>query len=201
MSEEKTVQDAPQEHKMQDVTPVLWFDEKKCSEALSFYEKAFDAKVTFKMEKEGTIVHSAIQIANAKFILNDIYGDNPETPGSGSNYVCVPDVDKLVDLATKAGCKVISETKDQFWGDRMGKVRDPYGHCWAFASRLPKDQQPSQEEMAKGGDEWWANMKKAAAARKRGASEVGKESSQGEGEPVKKKAKTPRRKLRARTSK
>ena len=57
--------------------------------------------------------------------------------------------------ATSAGCEKIFPLADAFWGDRMGKVKDPYGHCWAFATH---QWNYTPEEMQNGQEEWLESL-------------------------------------------
>jgi PhnB protein len=54
-------------------------------------------------------------------------------------HLSVPDCDAAVKRATDAGCSVMMEPWDAFWGDRYGQVLDPYGHAWSFAHPLNKN--------------------------------------------------------------
>ena len=67
----------------------------------------------------------------------------------------VEDADKVYDQAVKAGAAATMPLEDQFWGDRYGKVKDPFGHTWAIATHI-KDLSP--EEMKKAQDEAMAKM-------------------------------------------
>ena len=68
-------------------------------------------------------------------------------------------VDAMFDRAVKAGCKVEMPLSNQFWGDRYGKVRDPFGHQWGLAQHV---EDVSKEEMKKRSEEWMSKMSKAA---------------------------------------
>mmetsp|Transcript_28923 Transcript_28923/g.50878 ORF Transcript_28923/g.50878 Transcript_28923/m.50878 type:complete len:185 (+) Transcript_28923:135-689(+) len=142
------------------VIPNLWFDG-DCKKALEFYAKALPCKVAFEMELEGTIVHASLLFGkDTNIFASDVCGDNPERGArcncSAAMYCYVDDCDKAFAKAVAAGCKALVEPADQFWGERMGKVQDPFGHTWAFST---KGKQPSKEELQKGQAEWWASMK------------------------------------------
>jgi len=68
----------------------------------------------------------------------------------------VADCDAVFQRATKAGCEVLFPINDMFWGDRMGKVKDPFGHAWGIATHK-WDYTPA--EMQKGQDEWLRSMR------------------------------------------
>jgi PhnB protein len=68
-------------------------------------------------------------------------------------------VDATFNRAVATGAKVDMPLMDQFWGDRYGKITDPFGHQWGLAQHV-EDVAP--EEMKRRGDEWTAKMAKAA---------------------------------------
>jgi PhnB protein len=70
-------------------------------------------------------------------------------------YIYVEDVDELFNKAVSAGAKVLDPVKDQFWGDRHGRVEDPFGHFWSIAT-YKKDL--SVEEMKKAAEAAFSQM-------------------------------------------
>lgn len=113
-------------------------------EAMEFYERAFGAVRGSRLEgpEPGSTMHGEIRIGDSTIMLTDeneqwgmkapaAYGGSPVTM-----HLYVEDVDDAFDRATKAGCEVVFPLGDQFWGDRYGKVRDPYGHVWGLATRI-----------------------------------------------------------------
>ncbi len=115
----------------------------KAAEALGFYEKAFGAETISRMpgpDGESTM-HAEMRIGNSIVMLTD---ENPtwnlKSPVSlggsaASLHLYVEDVDAAFDKAVAAGCTAEMPLSDMFWGDRYGKVKDPYGHVWGMASR------------------------------------------------------------------
>jgi uncharacterized glyoxalase superfamily protein PhnB len=85
-------------------------------------------------------MHAELRIGDSVFFLCDEFpmGDTraPQTVGGTtfSMHVYTPDVDALFNKAVAAGAKVVMPPTDMFWGDRYGKVTDPYGHSWALAT-------------------------------------------------------------------
>jgi PhnB protein len=69
--------------------------------------------------------------------------------------IYVADVDAAIDRAVKAGAKLVQPAEDQFWGDRMGTVLDPFGHRWMLGTHK---EDVSAEEMKRRGEEWVKNM-------------------------------------------
>ncbi len=74
----------------------------------------------------------------------------PESSATAGLWVYVKDCDALYERASMAGCEVLMSMMDAFWGDRMGKVKDPYGHCWAIATHkwdlTPEEMKQRQEK-------------------------------------------------------
>jgi PhnB protein len=119
--------------------------------AVAFYARAFGAEELFRnLAPDGkTIIHSEVLLGDSRFFLVD---ENPEwgirsplalgdTPVTLHLYV--PDVDSLFARAVDAGAEVLMPLGDQFWGDRYGILRDPFGHRWSLASRI-EDLSPAE---------------------------------------------------------
>jgi PhnB protein len=68
-------------------------------------------------------------------------------------YVYVEDVDKVIERAVAAGAKVLLPVKDQFWGDRTGRIVDPSGHVWTISSRVEETSSDERKER-------WSNIVK-----------------------------------------
>jgi len=123
---------------------------KNAARALEFYKKAFGAKETMRMPQGDKIAHAEIRIGDAPVMLADEFPDmNFRSPqalgGSPVNIlVYVDDVDRFVERAVKAGAKVTKPVADQFYGDRLGCLDDPFGHSWSFATHI---EDVSPEEM------------------------------------------------------
>lgn len=82
----------------------------------------------------------------------------PKEYSSAGLWLYVPDCDRLYEQAVQAGCKELMPLRDAFWGDRMGKVKDPYGHCWAIATYKFV---LSPEEIAQNKQAWEKSMLKS----------------------------------------
>ena len=117
--------------------------------AIEFYKQAFGAEVRGGVAKgpDGKVMHAELKIGDSGMGLH-IYLDN---------------VDAAFDRAVKAGASVEIPVMDQFWGDRYGKLKDPFGHKWSMATHV---RDMSRDEMEKGMDEAFAKaaekMKKTA---------------------------------------
>jgi len=121
--------------------------------ALEFYQKAFGAKELMRMaEPNGKIGHAEIRIGEAPIMLADEHPEmqfrSPHSIGGTpvNILVYVNDVDALVKQAEAAGATVVRPPADQFYGDRMATLNDPFGHSWSFATHI---EDVSPEEMQK----------------------------------------------------
>ena len=121
------------------VTPYL--SVRGASEAIGFYKKALGAKEVMRMPgPDGTIGHAEILIGNSRVMLADEHPQmqfvGPATRGGTTVHlhVYVPDVDKVVAKALTSGARLVRPIKDQFYGDRLGTVEDPFGHVWHLAT-------------------------------------------------------------------
>ena len=86
---------------------------------------------------------------------------SPESVGGSSSglHIYVNNVDQAFDRAVKAGAQIEMPVMDQFWGDRYGQLKDPFGHKWSIATHV-KDM--SSDEMKRSMDEAMAAMQKTA---------------------------------------
>lgn len=121
------------------VTPYLAL--KQAADAIEFYRRAFGAKERMRMPgPDGKIGHAELEIGNSVIMLADEYPDmdfrGPASIGGTSVtlHLYVPDVDATFSKATAAGAKPVRAVEDQFYGDRAGSVRDPFGHVWHIAT-------------------------------------------------------------------
>lgn len=138
------------------VTPYLTVP--SAAEAIAFYATAFGAVETCRLlMSDGGIAHAEVAIGDSRVMLGDenpAWGSkSPHTLGGtpGGCCVYVPDVDTAYDRAVAAGAAAESPVEDQFYGDRAGTVRDPFGHKWTLATRQ-KDLTPAEMQAAM--DEW-----------------------------------------------
>jgi PhnB protein len=121
------------------VTPYLVI--KGAAKAIEYYKHVFGATVVVRMDgPNGQVGHAELQIGDSRIMLAD---ENPkmghrsaETIGATpvSLYVYVPDSDKVVEKAVAEGAKIERPVEDQFYGDRSGFIRDPFGHLWGIAT-------------------------------------------------------------------
>ncbi|OAM91279.1 VOC family protein [Termitidicoccus mucosus] len=135
------------------VTPYLTL--KNAAEGIAFYKQVFGAKELLRFAaKDGTVGHAEIQVGDSRIMLSDEFSDygalGPKTLGGTpvSLMVYVEDADALFDRAVAAGAKVLMPMTDEFYGDRCGKVEDPFGHKWMLATH--KEDVPAAELNARG---------------------------------------------------
>jgi PhnB protein len=133
------------------VTPYLVVD--GAAKAIDFYKKVFGATEKMRMPGPGGKVgHAELTLGDSMIMLADEHPDMghraPHAYGGSavSLLVYVPDVDATVKTAIAAGAKVVRPVENQFYGDRMGTIEDPFGHQWSVATHV-EDVPP--EEMAK----------------------------------------------------
>ncbi|MGZ5007553.1 MAG: VOC family protein [Methylobacter sp.] len=123
------------------ITPYLMI--KGASEAIEFYKQAFGAVEIFRLSHpNGQIGHAEIKIGDSSLMLADPCDQQgafrtPHSLGGSSValHVYVENVDAQFAQAIKAGAKEIKPVLNQFYGDRTGTLKDPYGHIWFLATR------------------------------------------------------------------
>ena len=132
------------------VTPYLII--KGASDAIEYYKKAFGATELFRMDHEGKVGHAEIKIGDSPIMLADespqLGYKSPTTLGGSpvSIMIYVDDVDNTFKQAIAAGGKSEKPVQDQFYGDRSGTLKDPFGHVWHVATHK---EDVSPEEMEK----------------------------------------------------
>jgi PhnB protein len=121
------------------VTPYLTLND--AARALDFYKRAFGAKEVMRMDgPNGKIGHAEIKIGDSKIMLADeMPGGECRSPQSlggttGGIFLYVDDVDAVFNQAVSAGARPEAEPADMFWGDRYGRLKDPFGHSWSVAT-------------------------------------------------------------------
>ncbi|MEO7327067.1 MAG: VOC family protein [Minicystis sp.] len=123
--------------------------------AIPWYGKAFGATELSRMSSPNSpaIWHAEIKIGDSVLYLSDaspmgstVAPHGPKT-STVSMQIFVPDADALFQRAVDAGAKVLMPIGDMFWGDRMGVIEDPFGHCWMISTRI-KDMTPDEQRTA-----------------------------------------------------
>ena len=146
------------------LTPYLTV--RNAAKAIEFYKQAFGAQERGVMKgPDGKVMHAELKIGDSIVMLADEFPDfgslAPESVGNSSSglHIYVTDVDEAFARAVKAGAKTEMPVADQFWGDRYGRLKDPFGHKWSIATHV-KDM--SADEMKRSMDEAMAQMQKTA---------------------------------------
>ncbi|MFJ8387785.1 VOC family protein [Streptomyces sp. NPDC094438] len=102
---------------------------------LDFITVAFDGEEIARVPVEdGTIGHGEIWVGDTVVLAFDRRPDWPVMPSLLRVYV--PDADAAMAAAVAHGALVITEAADSAWGDRVGRVRDPFGNIWWVMSRF-----------------------------------------------------------------
>ena len=121
------------------VTPYLILS--AASDAIAFYKKALGAEEVMRLGDPGGKVHHAeIKIGDSRIMLADEHPEiqalSPRTVGGSpvSIHLYVTDVDGAVERAVAAGAKLVRPVADQFYGDRVGGIEDPFGYRWFIAT-------------------------------------------------------------------
>lgn len=145
------------------VTPYMVVS--SAAQALDFYKQVFGAIEKYRMASpDGQHVwHAEFSIGDTALMIGD---DAPEMTGGSRDpnklgqssvtlHLYVADVDTWMNRAAAAGCSVIMPPQDMFWGDRMGKLKDPFGHDWSVATQ---QNEMSPQEIIDAGNKFFANM-------------------------------------------
>jgi PhnB protein len=144
------------------VTPYLVINDG--ARAIDFYKKAFGAKEIMRMDgPDGKISHAEVKIGDSIVMLGS--APNAQPPHAGDSpvniFLYLEDVDSTFKNALAAGAKELQPLADQPWGDRYGRVTDPFGHTWALATHI---EDVSPEEMGKRMKEVMAKAQRAHTA-------------------------------------
>jgi PhnB protein len=134
--------------------------------AIEFYKQAFGAQERGVAKgPDGKVMHAELKIGDSVIMLSDEFPEfgslSPQSVGGSPMglHIYTENVDAAFDRAVKAGAQVEMPVSDQFWGDRYGKLKDPFGHKWSIATHV-KDM--SADEMKRSMDDAMAKMQKTA---------------------------------------
>ncbi|HSJ46140.1 MAG TPA: VOC family protein [Euzebyales bacterium] len=123
-----------------------------CAEAIDFYKRSFGAEeISPPMTgPDGSVAHAEIRIGDSVIMLADEWPGGPTqspTTLGGSTaalFIYTDDVDALWQRAIDAGAEEVFPLEVQFYGDKSGRVRDPFGHTWGLGQSV---EDVSEEEM------------------------------------------------------
>lgn len=123
------------------VTPHISIADGRGSEAIDFYKAAFGARELARMPTEdGRLMHAHLLVNGGSLMLHDEFpeyvgADHPTGPYNGVTlHLQVADADASWNQALDAGAEVEMALEDQFWGDRYGVLKDPFGHRWSIGA-------------------------------------------------------------------
>ena len=146
------------------LTPFLTV--RNAARAIEFYKQAFGAQERGVAKgPDGKVMHAELKIGDSVIMLSDEYPEfgslSPQSVGGSPMglHIYIENVDAAFDRAVKAGAQVEMPVMDQFWGDRYGKLKDPFGHKWSIATHV-KD--VSADEMKRSMDDAMSKMQKTA---------------------------------------
>ncbi len=128
------------------VTAHITIPDGRAPEAIDFYRRAFGAELAMEpmMGEDGErVMHAHLRLNGGSLMLNDDfpeYGGGRPAPNSAITlHLQVADADLLFNQALQAGATETMKLEDQFWGDRYGQLRDPFGVTWSIgAPAVPK---------------------------------------------------------------
>jgi uncharacterized glyoxalase superfamily protein PhnB len=109
---------------------------------IEFLQQAFDAvELNRSASQDGRLLNASVRIGDSILMLNDVFpefGGKPPAPGDWPIRLTLylPDADSAWAKSLSAGCSVVMPIREQFWGDRYGEVKDPFGFVWAIATHL-----------------------------------------------------------------
>ena len=124
------------------LTPMLAV--RNAAKAIDWYKKVLNAtEVNRLTDSDGKIAHAELKISDCILMLAEENPDYNKSPDllNGTSIILnlyVPDVDGTVRLAVKEGALLIFPVEDQFYGDRAGRIQDPFGHMWIISKHLRK---------------------------------------------------------------
>lgn len=122
--------------------PYLTIPSRGGQAAVEFYRAAFGAEELFRnLADDGErLMHSRLTINGSLIMLSDEfpeYGQTPDIKPEGvALHLQVDDADEWWNRALVAGGIPVMPLADQFWGDRYGRLMDPFGHCWSIGAPI-----------------------------------------------------------------
>jgi PhnB protein len=143
-------------------TVVPYLRVKGAAKAIEFYAKALGAKERMRMPgPDGRLMHAELEVAGGIIYLSDEFPEMGGATGAPNGAVTihlnVPDCDAVWQQAMAAGATATMPLQDMFWGDRFGKLKDPFGHEWSVSTTK---EQLSPEEMNRRAEEVMKQMRK-----------------------------------------
>lgn len=126
---------------------------RNASVAIDFCKSTFGAvELVRRPGPDGSVAHAALTIGGAMIMIEAEWPTlaSRAPPPDGSSpvviYVYVEDVDQVMERAVAAGARILLPVKNQFWGDRTGRIIDPSGHVWTISSRVEETSSAERQE-------------------------------------------------------
>lgn len=121
------------------------------AEAITFYQKSFQFELLNSLKKEEHVIHAHMALGDAQimFAPEGEWGADRKAPSHSKHpspiglYVYVADVDAFAKHAQQFNAELLDAPADTFWGDRMCRLKDPFGYEWSFATNV-KDFDPTK---------------------------------------------------------
>ena len=127
------------------VTP--WIISRQSARLIEFLTAAFGAvEIARVVGDDGSIGHAEVRIGDSVVMMFDAKPHWPDTPAFLRLYVA--DGDAAFQRALRAGATAVTEMTHLFWGDRVGRVRDPFGNLWWIQSRIEEVSPDAMERHA-----------------------------------------------------
>ncbi|WP_146591458.1 VOC family protein [Posidoniimonas polymericola] len=125
------------------------------AKAVAFYADVFGVAPYIQLNMpDGRVMHCEFRIGNARFFLSEELPEHGGTPSptrldatSVAIHLYVDDCDAMIETMKDNGSTVLMEPTDMFWGERFGRVRDPFGHEWGIATQL-REMSPDEIQAA-----------------------------------------------------
>lgn len=118
---------------------------RNAEDAITFYRDAFGAVEKFRLvEPGGRIGHVELIFGTATIMISDefpefgIHAPDPQRPSGFVLHLHVDDADAMIANAVRAGAQTVREPQDQFYGERSGTIRDPFGYDWLIGHSIEK---------------------------------------------------------------
>ena len=116
---------------------IVYLCAKDASAAIEYYTKAFGATERYRLtEPSGRVGHAELELGAAEFYISDEFPEMdvnapaPDNPAKFSIHLHVDNADAFIEKAVAAGAELTRPPEDQFFGERSGAIRDPFGYNW-----------------------------------------------------------------------
>ena len=133
------------------ITPYLAIE--GAAQAIEWYKKAFNAKELNRAPgPDGKLMNATIRVGDSMVMMSDVFPGSPlKAPKElGTTtvtlHIYAKNVDKLFQQAVDSGAEITMQLDNQFWGERYGQLRDPFGHQWSLSQRISMSKAEKDEK-------------------------------------------------------